>query len=82
MYIGQIIEHFIKQVRQTKLFNNPTSPSHCHGKVSLVGLCRLSRYRLSRNPPATATQWSKLGVYSSVAMALNAARRLACGCRI
>ena len=39
-------------------------------------------YKLSKNSPATATQWSKLGEYCSVAMASNVARRLGCGCRI
>ena len=62
--------------------NNPASPSHCHGKVSLVGLRRLNRYSPSKNPSATDAQWSKLGVESNVAIASNVARKLVCGCRI
>ena len=46
------------------------------------GHARHHRYKLSKNSPATATQWSKLGEYCSVAMASNVARRLGCGCRI
>ena len=81
-HIGQIIDHFSSRTYSTNPSCHPTNVFHCHGKISLVGLHRLNRYKPSKNPQATATQWSKFGVYSSVAIASNAACRLGCGCRI
>ena len=59
--------HFLVKLLIIFLYASRTSTTSLHphptvGKVGLVWLRHLNRYRLSRNPPATATQWSKLGV--------------------